>query len=197
VFRSVGRTTTYTPVTIDGIEAVRADSDCSASALWLPLEDLDLDRTPRLGWRWRVDRGLVVPDERVAAGDDFAARVYVMFRLDPARATLGQRLRHRLGAALYGREPPGSALNFVWASRAEIGSTWTNPFADSAKMVVVETGRHPGWRREEVDVRAWYQALFGVAPPPVLGLAIMSDSDNTCQQARAAFADFRFLSGAP
>jgi hypothetical protein len=194
-FRSVGRTTIYTAVSIDGTDAVRADSDCAASALWLPLDDIDLARTPLLGWRWKLERGLEIPDERIAAGDDFAARVYVLFHLDADRATLGQRLRHRLGRLLYRREPPGSALNFVWASRSEIGAVWDNPFADTSKMVVVATGRSPGWRQEEVDLGARYRALFESAPPPLLGLAIMSDTDNTCQQATAWFADFRFRGG--
>ncbi len=194
-FRSVGRTTTYTAVSIDGTGAVRADSDCAASALWLPLDDIDLAHTPHLGWRWKVERGLEVPDERIAAGDDFAARVYVLFHLDAARATWGQRLRHRLGRLLYRREPPGSALNFVWASHSEIGAVWDNPFADTSKMVVVATGHHPGWRQEEVDLGARYRALFESAPPPLLGLAIMSDTDNTCQKATAWFADFRFRGG--
>jgi hypothetical protein len=194
-FRSVGRMTAYAAVSIDGVDAMRADSNCAASALWLALDDIDLGRTPHLSWRWKVEQGLEVPDERIAAGDDFAARVYVLFRLDAARATLGQRLRHRLGRLLYRREPPGSALNFVWASHSEIGAVWDNPFADTSKMVVVATGRSPGWRQEEVDLGARYRALFASAPPPLLGLAVMSDTDNTCQKATAWFADFRFRGG--
>ncbi|MDH3212358.1 MAG: DUF3047 domain-containing protein, partial [Myxococcales bacterium] len=95
-FRSVSRETTYTAVSIDGIAAVRADSDCAASALWLALDGIDLARTPRLAWRWRVEGSLDIPDERVASGDDFAARVYVLFRLDAARASMAERLRNRL-----------------------------------------------------------------------------------------------------
>jgi hypothetical protein len=194
-FRSVSRETTYTAVSIDGIAAVRADSDCAASALWLALDGIDLARTPRLAWRWRVEGGLDVSDERVASGDDFAARVYVLFRLDAARASMAERWRHRLGRVLYRREPPGSALNLVWAAHSEIGAHWSNPYADTAKMLVVATGPGSGWRQEEVNLKARYEALFGSAPPPLLGLAVMSDTDNTCQKATAWFADFRFLSG--
>ena len=31
-------------------------------------------------------------------------------------------------------------------------------------------------------------------PPPALAIPVMTDTDNTCQQATAYYADFRFLS---
>jgi hypothetical protein len=193
-FRNVARSTSYTAVSLDGLAAVRAESDCSASALLFPLRGVDLARTPRLSWRWRVLRGIEVADERVKAGDDFAARVYVMFQFDPARATLMQRMRRRVARVLYGDDLPGSALNFVWTSRLEVGAVWDNPFSAVSKMLAQATGAAPGWRQEDVDVAERYAALFGHAPPALLGLAIMSDTDNTCQRATALFADFRFSS---
>ena len=193
-FRSVPAATIYTPMTVEGTAAVRAESECSASALLLPLVEFDLARTPVLVWRWRIERGLAIREERTRGGDDFAARVYVLFRFDPQRATLGQRLRHRLGQVLYGEEPPGRALNFVWASRATIGAHWDSPFEASSKMIVQATGPSGDWREEAVDVASWYRALFGGSPPPLLGIALMSDSDNSCQKATATFANFRFRS---
>jgi hypothetical protein len=53
-FRGVPRATAYEPVTADGVAAIRAASDCSASALSLPVDrTVDLGDTPRLTWRWR------------------------------------------------------------------------------------------------------------------------------------------------
>jgi hypothetical protein len=191
-FRRIDRATTYTPAEIDGISAVRAESDCSASALRLSLDGIDLIRTPRLRWRWRVERALDIADEREKAGDDFAARVYVTFRFDPARASYRERALHRLGRLLYGAAPPGSAINFVWASRAAPGSTWSSPYTASSRIVALESGPGPGWREEDVDVFDLHATLFGYSPPPIEGIAIMSDSDDSCQRGAAAFADFRF-----
>ena len=190
----VKRHSTYTPVDEGGIAAVRAESRCSASALTYPLEGLDLTRTPRLRWRWRVERGLSIAGERVKTGDDFAARVYVLFRFQPERASFFERARNRLGRALYGREIPGNVLNYVWTSAQEPGAAWRNPFASVSLMISLGRGPLPSWRDEDVDVAADYRAHFGHDAPPVLGLALMSDSDNSCQEAVAYFADFRFLS---
>jgi hypothetical protein len=176
------------------METVRAESNCAASGLVLPLDGIDLDRTPLLSWRWRVDRGLDISDEKVKGGDDFAARVYVMFRLDPSRASTLLRLRHRVTELLYGEEVPGSALNFVWASRLAPGTVWNNPFEPSAKMIALARGAEASWRSETVDIAVRYAELFGVPAPPLLALAIMSDSDNSCQRTQARFGAFKFLS---
>jgi hypothetical protein len=193
-FRGVERKTVYAPAIVDGKEVVRAESNCAASGLVLPLDGIDLDQTPQLSWRWRVDRGLDIADERVKAGDDFAARVYVMFQLDSSRASMLSRLRHRVAELIYGEEMPGSALNFVWASRLAPETVWNNPFESNAKMIALARGGRSGWRREKVDIAARYAELFGFSPPPLMALAIMSDSDNSCQSTQAHFADFRFQS---
>jgi len=42
-------------------------------------------------------------------------------------------------------------------------------------------------------VVARYHELFGTPIPLPLGIAIMSDSDNSCQRTEARFAEFKFL----
>jgi hypothetical protein len=61
-------------------------------------------------------------------------------------------------------------------------------------MIALAQGADTGWRTEVVDVAARYRERFRSPVPPPLGLAIMSDSDNSCQRTEARFADFKFLS---
>jgi len=195
-FRGISNPTRYTVESVEGAEFARAESNCGASGLVLRLDAIRLDRTPLLSWRWRVDRALDLSRERTKDEDDFAARVYIMFELDESRASALQKLRHRVARFFYGADIPGSALNFVWTSRLPAGTVWDNPFEPSAKMIALAQGGNADWRRETVDVVARYQELFRAPIPPPMGLAIMSDSDNSCQRAEARFADFEFLSPA-
>jgi len=192
-FRGISNPTHYSVESSDGREVAKAESECGASGLVLRVDAIRAEQTPLLSWRWRVDRGLDLSDEKTKAGDDFAARVYLMFELDPARASILQRLRHQLAKLVYGEDLPGSALNFVWTSRLPVGTIWDNPFVASVKMVALEQGTPGGWRTETVDWAARYRELFDAPVPPLLGLAIMSDSDNSCQSTQARFADFEFL----
>jgi hypothetical protein len=191
-FPKIPKHTEYRVEDIEGSPAFMARADCSASAMYVPAESIDLDKTPVLHWRWKVEEGIDVGDERARAGDDFAARVYVMFRFDPRQASLWERAQHALGTALYGDLVPGNAINYVWASRAAVGSSWKSPYTGASQMIVKRSGVADGWAEEAADLRADYAAAFGQAPPPLLALAVMSDADNTCQKSKAYFMEFQF-----
>ncbi len=47
------------------------------------------------------------------------------------------------------------------------------------------------WRQEAAYVLTDYRAHFG-EPPRLQAVALMTDSDNSCQEARAYFANVRF-----
>jgi hypothetical protein len=191
-FPRVERPSRYIPAEVDGVPAVRAESACSASALLLPITDVDLRRMPLLRWRWRVERGLDIGNERQKGGDDFAARVYVMFQFDPAGASWFERARRAAARALYGKDLPGTAINYVWSSRQPAGTVWNNPYAAASKMVSRGSGPLPEWRSEEVNVWEDYHRFFDRDPPALLGVAIMSDSDDSCGRTAAWLAELRF-----
>ena len=45
-----------------------------------------------------------------------------------------------------------------------------------------------------MDVPAEYRTRFGSPVPAVIGVALMTDSDNICREAVAYFGGFRFTS---
>jgi hypothetical protein len=196
-FPRIERHTRYTTAREEGRPVLRAESECSASALLTPLPDVALERTPLLRWRWRVEDGLAPGDERSRAGDDFAARVYVTFVYEPERAGLLERAR-RLAAAVYGDELPGSSLTYVWAAQEPVGARWPNPYTAASQMLVATSGASapPGWVEVEVDLLADYRRVFERAPPAPLFLALMTDTDDRCLRARASYADFRLAARA-
>lgn len=183
------------PADLPGRRAFRSHAECSASAMILPLEGIDLAEFPRLSWRWRVRAPLEITDETAKAGDDFVARVYVMFPFEPERVGFWRRAQQAMGERIFGETMPGRALNFVWASRVTPGRRWRNPHSEEAAMIALRSGRPPTdhWVREEVDLLEEHARSFGWAPEAALALAIMTDSDAACATASAEFADFRML----
>jgi hypothetical protein len=192
-FPKIPQHTRYEAVTSDGVAGVKATSHCSASAFYVALKGVDLSSTPRLHWRWRIEQGLEVRNERGKPGDDFAARVYVMFRFDAEHASLWERAVHALGTKLYGDIVPGHAIDYVWSSHEPAGAAWDSPYSAASKMVSLGRGPHSEWSAVVVDVAADYMKFFGQSAPPLLALGLMTDSDNTCQSAVADYADFRFV----
>ena len=168
--------TRYETVRQDGRSVVRATSRGTASGLYLQRR-IDLEKTPILRWTWRVDGTLGDIDERTRAGDDYAARVYVI-RSHPV---LLWRTR---------------AVNYVWASAQAAGATWPNAYTDASRNVAVRSGEEKAgrWVEERRDVREDFRALFGESVRHVDAVAIMTDTDNTGGAAVAYYGDITFTS---
>ena len=191
-FPSIEKHTRYEAVEADGAPAWRAQGQCSASGRAVALDDIDLTQTPILRWRWKVDPGLPRLDERTKAGDDFAARVYVLFRFDPKQASWRERLMARAARALYDTDLPGGALNYVWSSAQARGSDWQSVYQSTSHLVALRAPDDRGWFEERVDLAADRQRFIPEVKTAIAGLAIMTDSDQSCAEATAWYSSIRF-----
>lgn len=178
----------------DGVPAVEAHAEKSMALLARGVE-VDLQRTPVLCWRWRVDAPLKTSDMTRKSGDDYAARVYLSFEVPPEALGLATRLALKLARSLRGSQVPDAAVNYVWDNTHPVGTWQANAYTDRARMLVLRSGAdHAGrWVNERRDVAADFLRAFGHAPRRLTGLALASDTDNTGEEARAGFADFRFV----
>ncbi|MFH2204482.1 MAG: DUF3047 domain-containing protein [Elusimicrobiota bacterium] len=170
--------------------AIHAVSRDSASGLIRRLS-VDAGAAPILRWRWRVSGIVERGDARSKAGDDYPARLYITFKYDPKRTGLGTRMKYGLAKTLYGEYPPHAGINYIWANKLPRGTTIANAYTDRVKMVAIRSGESEAgkWLREERDIVRDYRELFGEEPPPIAGIAIMSDTDNTHGSAEAWYAD--------
>ena len=187
-FPRVPRHSRYTVVRDGAGFVLRAESRASASGLYRPL-DLDPRVHRVLSWRWKVEGVLARSDPRRKEGDDYAARVYVAFRYDPASAGAWERARYGAFRIIYGRYPPGLALNYVWESRLPVGTVLDNAYSARAKVVVVRSGAAEAgtWVTETRDIYADYRRIVGGEPPRLEGIALMTDTDDTGDRAVAYY----------
>ena len=181
--------TTYALSEEAGIAVVEATSSAAASGLIRPV-DASAKDYPMLRWRWRVDNLIAKSDVRRRKGDDYPARIYVTFVYDPERAGVGQRIKYRAARLLYGEYPPHAALNYIWARAEPVGSMVPNAYTDRSRMIVVNSGEAGlgQWIDHARNIYEDYRLAFGEEPPPISGVAIMTDTDDTGERARAAFA---------
>jgi len=178
----------------DGITAIEAVADKSMALLARPVA-VDLAATPVLCWRWRIDAPLISADMAKKAGDDYAARVYLSFRLASSDMSIGTRMKLKLGRQIYGADTPDAALNYVWDNRYPVGTARWNAYTDRARMIVVQSGAQNAgqWVVAQRDILADFTAAFAVQPVQLTSLAIASDTDNTLETAHAGFAGFHFV----
>lgn len=166
--------TRYTVTNLDGKRCIHAKSNSSASGLFYKIE-YDAKKYPYLSWSWKIKGTVQKGDARKKAGDDYAARVYVVFQ-----STFFWNTK---------------ALNYIWANRLPKGEKLPNPFTENAAMIAVESGaeKKGTWVNETRNIYEDYKEFFGEPPGRVGAIAIMTDTDNTKEQAEAWYGKIRIL----
>ena len=150
-------------------------------------------------WRWKVENVLAGGNAGEKRGDDYAARIYLTFDVQPRDLGIWDRATLKLARAIYGNIP-GRAINYIWASRVERGAVLDSAYMGSfTKLVAVQSGEeHVGkWRTEERNVYRDYLDFYGKPPPRINGVAIMTDSDNTDSEVTAYYGDIEFSEADP
>jgi hypothetical protein len=166
--------TDYSIIQAGDRKVLRAISKNAASGLVKKI-DIDAFRYSRLRWSWKIEHTLKREDASKKSGDDFVARVYVVFP-----RILFWKTR---------------AINYVWSAYLPKGAVLPNAYTANAIMVAVESGdgKAGTWVYEERNIFEDYRRFFGEAPSHLGAVALMSDTDNTGDEAVAYFGDI-FLS---
>lgn len=186
--------TRYTLTRDDGRTVLKAEAQASMSGLTHAVS-VNLREFPLLRWRWKVAAPVVAADMMTKAGDDYAARIYVIFDYPLEKLPFSTRAKFKLIESLYGQKVPTAALNYVWDNRQPVGTIRPNAYTDRARMIVLESGaRLSGqWMIETRDLAADFRAAFGEQAPQVIGIALATDTDNTGAAATAWYGDIEFL----
>jgi Protein of unknown function (DUF3047) len=182
--------TAYSAGVADGRWVLHARSERSASMYRRALR-IEPDRLGQLTFSWKVASVLPDADVRHSETEDAVVRVLLAFDGDPARLSARTRMMFELMQSLSGESPPFATLMYVWDSQAEVGSVVLNKRSDRIRKIVLESGpTHLGhWRSYQRDVRADYRRAFGEDPGALIGLAVMTDSDNTQSRAEAWYGE--------
>lgn len=189
--------TRYRSVRIDGREALEAQAQSSASLMRrrLSIEPVDLGS---LRFSWRVLDLIRDADMGRRDADDAVVRVALTFDGDRSSFSARDSMLSELTQLLTGEPLPYATLMYVWCNQRAVGSVINNPRTSRIRKLVVESGyaQVDKWLDYERDVRADFRAVFGEEPGRLIGVAIMTDTDNTASQARAWYGPVE-ISGSP
>lgn len=160
--------TEYTPTIEDDVPCLKATAEGTASGLFYEIE-YDPQQQPILSWKWKIADIVGDGDARTKVGDDYPARIYVVF---PSIFFWNTK-----------------ALNYVWTNRLPKGEAIPNSYTSNAMMVAVESGRvNTGkWLEYRRNIYEDYKKYFGSYPTKVGAIAIMTDTDTTGNKATACY----------
>jgi len=185
--------TRYALVDDNGTTVLRADSERGASGLSRTLR-VNPAELPWLRWRWKVSNIIESADLRSKSGDDFPARVYVMFDYPLERLPFIERNKLRMARALFDPDLPAATLCYVWDGKTAAETIASSAYTDRVKVIVVESGasRVRQWVDVERNIARDFRAAFGEDAPAVTAIAVATDTDNTGTFATAHFGDISF-----
>ena len=168
--------TTYELSAQDVGRTLKADSRGTASGLFKKIQ-IDLTQTPCLSWSWKVDNILHGLDETTKAGDDYPARVYVVFS----------------GGVFFWDT---RALNYVWSGGQPLNSAWPNAYTANSINIAVQSGdANVGkWVHQSRNIRDDYHRLVGKDITQADAIAIMTDTDDSRSRATAYYGQISLTS---
>jgi hypothetical protein len=187
----------YKTVEVDGRLAMSAYAQSSASML---RQDLHVEPTQLRGVRfsWKVPALIDTADFLRSEADDSPVRIVLAFDGDRSRFSFKNTMLSELARVMTGEPIPYATLMYVWSNQVQSGTVVHNPRTDRIRKLVIESGteRLGHWMDYERDVRADFELVFGEAPGPLIGIGIMTDSDNTKSVAQAFYGPISLVAPA-
>jgi hypothetical protein len=176
--------TAFTVTTLDGRRAVRVDAEASYGNLVHPLDGKPGEAPGTLAWQWRLEMPLDASDLREKQGDDVALKVCASFDEPLDRVPFAERQLLRFARSRTAEPVPSATVCYVWDTRLAPGTLLDSPFTRRLRYIVLQSGRDRlgRWVAEKRDLAADFRRAFGAESPtvpPLVGLAVGADADNT------------------
>ena len=187
------RDTVYSLVQEDGHAVLRGVADSSASVYVASFKPA-MGVPASIGWRWKTDALVADADNRDKDREDAPLRVLVAFDGDKASLPEEEQKRFSRAKSLTGRDGPYATLMYIWSDHVPVNTVIPSAHTSQVKMLAVASGSKGlgQWQSVHRNLAADYKHAFGAAPGRVLGVAVMTDTDNTGAKAVGEYSDIRF-----
>lgn len=176
---------------------LRAQAVASSSLLH-HRTDIDPVATPWLHWRWKADSLIATADNTKRDTEDSPTRIVLAFDGDKETLSAMDQILFDTTKLLTGHDLPYATLMYIWENKQPVGTVIANSRTGQIQKMVVESG--PAgvgqWRSYSRNIVADYQKAFGALPGRLIGIGVMTDTDNTGETVQAWYGDIR-LDSAP
>lgn len=186
------RDTVYTLHNENGLSVIKAVANSSASLYVANLKP-PASMPATLGWRWKTDALVPGADNRKKELEDAPLRVLIAFDGDRSKLPEVEQKRFSRAKTLSGRDLPYAVLMYIWSEQVAVGTVIPSAHTSQVKMLVVAsgTGGLGQWQSLRRNVVEDYRRAYGADPGRLLGVAVMTDTDNTGTTAVGQYASIQ------
>lgn len=184
--------TRFSVVDIEGRKAVRVEAHESYGNIVHPMQFNGPKAT--LSWQWKVETPVPEPDLRTRQGDDTSVKVCVFFDMALDLVPFVERQLQKIAQSKTTDPLPNATVCYVWDPNLPVGTELDNAFTRRMRYIVLDSGvdKVGKWMNQKRNVIADFIKLFGAESPkvpPIMGIAIGADADNTKSRSVAYVAN--------
>src|SRR3569623_22927 len=198
VIHRAKKQTQYQLVEEHGKVILHARAASASSGLMQHLE-VNPDAQPWLSWKWRI--GSLNPGannfEREA--EDSPARIILGFDGDKSALPFADQVLFDTAKLITGHDFPFATLMYVWENKAPVGTVIPSTRSGRIKMLVVASGPDGigQWHEFRRNIVEDFEKAFGEKPGKLIGVGVMTDTDNTGEVVEAWYDDIHSFSDKP
>jgi len=188
------KNTVYRLENYQGKTVLSANSKTSASGLAVKLRPRQANNL-MLQWEWKAINPIVNADNADGYADDAPLRIMVAFDGNKSKLSLKEKMTFEMANLISGQEMPFATLMYIWSGKSPVDTIITNAHTSRIKMIVVDSGwdNLGQWHKHQRDLAADYKRAYGEAPGEVIGIALLTDTDNTKSEVRAFYGDIELI----
>ena len=188
------KNTVYRLENYQGKTVLSASSKTSASGLAVKLRPRQAANL-LLQWEWKALNPIINADNADSYADDAPLRILVAFDGNKSKLPLKEKMTFEMANLISGQEMPYATLMYIWSGKSPVGTIITNAHTSRIKMIVVDSGwdNLGQWHKHQRDLAADYKKAYGEAPGEVIGIALLTDTDNTKSETRAFYGDIELI----
>jgi Protein of unknown function (DUF3047) len=188
------RQTDYQLVDDSGKTVLRARAVNASSAL---MHDLSADpnERPWLSWQWKIDNLLKTADNTRRATEDSPVRIVLGFDGDKDTLPFADQILFETAKVVTGHDFPYATLMYIWENKEPVGTVIRSSHSSRIKMMVAASGVDGvgRWREFTRNIVEDYEKAFGEKPGRLLGVGVLTDTDNTGETIEAWYGDIRLM----
>jgi hypothetical protein len=188
--------THYELVQDGGKTVLHARAEASSSAMMHKM-NADPNRYPWLSWRWKIEDLVEGADNTRRGTEDSPVRIVLGFDGDKETLSFADQVLFETAKVVTGHDFPYATLMYIWENRLPVGTVIRSPHSGRIRMMVVASGPEGvgQWRSFRRNIVADYEKAFGEKPGRLLGVGVLTDTDNTGDSVQAWYGDIRLSSG--
>jgi len=194
IFMRKKKETQYSLIKDGDRTILRAFADKASSGLRHQV-NIDPVKQPWLTWSWKTSALIKTADNRFRDTEDSPVRIVLAFDGDKSKLSFMDTILFDTAKLVSGHEFPYATLMYIWENKAPKETLIANTRTGRIQMLVAESGtanvgKWVSYQRNIVDD---YVKVYGEQPGRLIGVGVLTDTDNTEEKVEAWYGDIRLL----